>query len=124
MGKTKKILFVENDIPSVKVIKFYLQNEYEIDYAYNGIDALKLVNEKKYTVILMDIDLGEGMNGLKTAHEIRNVPGYKDIPIVAVTAYAMRGDQENFLANGCTHYISKPFLKNELLSLLKSITSL
>ena len=60
----------------------------------------------------MDIGL-KGMSGLDAAQEIKKLPGYKDTPIVAVTAYAMVGDKEKFLEGGCTHYISKPFDINE-----------
>ena len=122
MEKNKNILLVENDYLSNSVVKFYLQNNYDVDYALDGMTALKLVNEKKYSVILMDIDLGPGMNGLEVISKIKKLPQYKNIPIVAVTAYAMRGDKEKFLECGCSYYISKPFLKDELLSLLNSIT--
>jgi two-component system, cell cycle response regulator DivK len=118
----KKILLVENDIPSIKVIKYFLHEDYDVDHALNGISALKLVKEKKYSVILMDIGLGPGINGLEVISTIKNLPGYKNVPIVAVTAHAMSGDKEKFLEHGCSHYISKPFFKNELLSLLNSIT--
>jgi two-component system cell cycle response regulator DivK len=70
----------------------------------------------------MDIGLGPGMNGLEVISRIKNLPEYKNVPIVAVTAHAMRGDKEKFLKHGCSNYISKPFLKEELLSLVKSIT--
>jgi CheY-like chemotaxis protein len=121
MGIKKNILLVENDIPSKIVIMHFLQNEYEVDHAIDGITALKLIEKKQYSVILMDIDLGPGMDGLEAVNAIKKIPGYSDIPIVAVTAYAMIGDKEKFLAKGCTHYISKPFIKPELLSLLKDI---
>ncbi len=121
MGINKKILLVENDIPSQVVINYFLQDDYAVDHAADGKTALQLIEKNKYSVVLMDIDLGPGMNGLEAANEIRKIEGYKDIPIVAVTAYAMKGDKEKFLRNGCTHYISKPFIKTELLTLLKNI---
>ena len=121
MGKNKKILLVENDVQSVKVIKYFLHEDYDVDHAFDGISALKLIKENKYSVILMDINLGLGMNGLEVISKIKNLPGYKNVPIVAVTAHAMSGDKEKFLEYGCSHYLSKPFFKNELLSLLTSI---
>ena len=122
MGKNKNILLVENDIPSINVIKHFLHEDYDVDHALDGISALKMLKEKKYSVILMDINLEPGMNGLEVVSKIKNLPEYKNIPIVAVTAHAMHGDKEKFLENGCSDYISKPFLKNELLSLINSIT--
>ena len=69
----------------------------------------------------MDIDLGFGMNGLEVTQKIKELKGYKNIPIIAVTAYAMLGDREKFLSAGCTHYIAKPFDKFALVDLLDSI---
>ena len=112
------LLLVENDIPSVEIIKIYLQNKYNIDSAVDGLTALKMVAEKKYSAILMDIDLGFGMNGIEVAQKIRKLEGYENIPIIAVTAYAMMGDKEKFLNAGCTHYIAKPFDRNALIDLL------
>ena len=68
----------------------------------------------------MDINL-KGMNGLETVSRIREIKGYENTPIVAVTAYAMMGDKEKFLSVGCTHYISKPFFKKDLVDLLTDI---
>ena len=112
------LLLVENDIPSIDIIKIYLQNKYNIDSAVNGLTALNMIGEKKYSAILMDIDLGFGMNGIEVAQKIRKIEGYENIPIIAVTAYAMMGDKEKFLNAGCTHYIAKPFDRHALIDLL------
>ncbi len=117
----KNILLVENDDMSINVILFFLKNDYKVDVAKDGITALQMIKEKKYSAILMDIDLGVGMNGLEIANRINEFPEYKNVPVVAVTAYAFQRDKENFLAQGCTHYISKPFKKDELIILLKNI---
>ncbi len=118
----KNILLVENDDMSIKLILYFLKNLYHIDVAKDGITALKMVKEKKYSAVLMDIDLGPCINGLEVVNKIIGFQEYKDVPIVAVTAYASKGDENEFLAHGCNYYISKPFQKNKLLSLLNSIT--
>ena len=123
MVEKKNILLVENDIYSVKVIAYFLKDSFNVDHAPDGLTALKLAQSKKYSIILMDIDLGIGMNGLETANKINRIPGLENLPIVAVTAYALPGDREKFLAKGCTHYISKPFKKDEILTLLNDIIS-
>ena len=69
----------------------------------------------------MDINLGVGKTGLETTEIIRNMQGYKTIPVVAITAYAMVGDREKFLSQGFSHYISKPFDKNQIFTLVKQI---
>jgi CheY-like chemotaxis protein len=84
-----------------------------VDTAENGEKALQLVIKHKYDIILMDIVLGYGMNGIETTKEIRKIKGYAAIPIVAVTAYAMPEDKAKFISEGLTHYISKPFELSE-----------
>ena len=69
----------------------------------------------------MDISLRGELDGLMTTNILRKIPDYTSTPIIAVTAYAMVGDKEKFLNGGCSHYISKPFSKQELLFLLKKI---
>ena len=68
-----------------------------------------------------EVDLGFGMNGLEVAQKIKKITGYENVPIIAVTAYAMMGDKEKFLAAGCSHYIAKPFDKFALIDLLEDI---
>lgn len=117
----RNILLVENDLINSMIIKNYLINDYQVDTVVTGLEAIEKSLEKQYDVILMDINLGHGIDGLVTARKIRDKESYKNTPIVAVTAFAMDGDKEDFLKNGCTHYISKPFLKDELLGLIKRI---
>ena len=76
---------------------------------------------KIYDIILMDINLGKGMDGIQATQEIRKIKGYKKTPIVALTAYAREGDKEEFLAGGCTHYLGKPFTVKQLLDLIENI---
>jgi len=66
-------------------------------------------------LILMDINLGKSKNGLYATAEIRKLENYRTTPIIAMTAYAMAGDREEFISKGCTGYISKPFEKNQLI---------
>jgi CheY-like chemotaxis protein len=66
----------------------------------------------------MDINLRRGMDGIELTGLIRKMENYKSIPIIAVTAFAMGKEKEEFLKKGMTHYLSKPFVKNQLLHLL------
>jgi len=119
--KIKNILLVENDFVSAELIIMFLKNLYEVDLVEEGPEALSSVKGKKYDVILMDINLGEGMTGLEVTRKIRKIEGYSDIPIVAVTAFAMEGDEEEFMQSGCTHYLSKPFEKDDIINLLQKL---
>ncbi|MFH0736333.1 MAG: PAS domain S-box protein [bacterium] len=115
------ILYVEDDEINQNVIKLFVKNRYLIDVAADAKSALQLVEQKKYDIILMDINLGRGMNGIQVTKEIRNNPNYYKTPIVAVTAYTIGSDKTEFFKAGCTHYLAKPFLRNDLLNLLEEI---
>ena len=116
-----EILYVEDDIVAFNVVSRMLQDICTIEGAENSEEALKKVELKQYTAILMDINLKSGMDGSQTTTLIRKLKGYENIPIIAVTAFAMVGDKEEFLKAGCSHYISKPFSKKEIVSLVSEV---
>ena len=118
---TAKILYVEDDEISVKYVSTITKALYTIHSAKDSDEALNMIKQNKYDAILMDINLHRGMDGLELTKVIRKIDGYKSTPIVAITAFAMGHEKEEFLAKGMTHYLSKPFVKNQLLSLLESI---
>ncbi|GAB4290247.1 MAG: hypothetical protein Kow0098_08710 [Ignavibacteriaceae bacterium] len=115
------ILLVEDDEMNRNVISRYLKGFFHLDMAESGEEALKKADGKIFDLVLMDIGLGGNMNGLEVTKILRTKKGYENVPIVAVTAFAMVGDRERFIQHGCTHYISKPFTKNEIISLLNTI---
>jgi CheY-like chemotaxis protein len=115
------LLLVENDQPSRDVVKIFLKNVCNVECALNAMEALEKINGAEFDIILMDINLGGGMNGIELTRQIKNDKRYEQTPIIALTAYAMAGDKENFLAAGCTHYISKPFDKKTLIGLINKI---
>jgi PAS domain S-box-containing protein len=119
-----KILYVEDDPQTVYVVNLFLQDICHLDSAKDSIECIKKVRENKYTAILMDINLSKGLDGIQTTEIVRTIPGYEDIPIIAVTAYAMKGDKEEFLQKGCTHYISKPFNSKKLKEILIPLLTL
>jgi PAS domain S-box-containing protein len=112
------ILYIEDDPIAINIVEAFLKEYYNIDSVLSGSEGIVKAKNKLYDAILMDINLGKDMNGIETTQEIRNLSGYKDIPIIAVTAFAMVGDKDEFFAKGCTHYISKPFTKQDLQKIL------
>ena len=96
---------------------------YEITFAEDGEKALALIDKKQFDLIIMDINLGSGINGIEVTEKIRKTPGYQSVPIIAATAFAMLGDREEFLAVGFDHYISKPYLKKQLVELISDVFS-
>ncbi|KAB2908102.1 MAG: response regulator [Ignavibacteriales bacterium] len=114
-----EILLVEDNKENRDVMAHFLRKVGNVQTAEDGPSSVQKCNENKFDIILMDINLGLGMNGIEATKRIRQLPGYNSVPIVAVTAYAMAGDRETFMKNGCSHYISKPFTKKEFLSLVE-----
>jgi CheY-like chemotaxis protein len=119
--KRRSLLIVEDDDINLSVIVAFLSKEYDIDTATSGLEAIEKANAKKYDAVLMDINLGSGITGIEVTKELRNNADYANTPILAITAFAMEGDKEEFLAAGCTAYISKPFTRSEILALIKKI---
>lgn len=115
------ILLVEDDLASTDITKLFLRDICEVDVAHEGQEAIKMARKKKYPLVLMDIGLGKNMNGMQATAEIRKISGYENTPIGALTAYAMKGDREEFLDAGLTDYLSKPFEKLQLISWVKKL---
>jgi len=105
------ILVVEDNDDNAEIVRLYLKSRFQVDRARDGKSALKMISETPYQAVLMDINLGGGLDGLKIAREIRKHPMYNETPIIAITGYTMSGDKESILASGCTHYLPKPFTK-------------
>jgi len=116
-----KVLVVENDEGSKDITRLFIRKICQLEFAESGEEAIKMVNETNYDIILMDINLGIGMSGIDATKQIRKINGYKNTPIVALTGFAMRGDREEFIKAGCTHYLSKPFSKQGIIKLIKNI---
>jgi len=88
---------------------------YQVDVAYDGPSALDLVRRNAYDVALLDLKM-PGMDGLEATRLIRQMPEFVDLPIVFLTAKAMRGDRENSLKAGASGYITKPVNPDKLLA--------
>ncbi|HEX9251715.1 MAG TPA: PAS domain S-box protein, partial [Ignavibacteriaceae bacterium] len=114
MGKSKKVLVVDDDSATRKIVELFLRGEIELDSASNSKEASDMINNNFYSLILLDISLGKGISGVDLLQEIKSIPAYKNVPIIAVTAHAMVGDKEKFLSSGFDDYLSKPFAKKDL----------
>ena len=114
-----KILIIEDNEQNIYLMTFLLENSgYEIVQARNGKDGIRLAQEIKPNVILLDIQLPE-INGYQVAEELRKNESLGNIPIIAVTSYAMAGDKERILAAGATGYIEKPINPDTFISQLQ-----
>jgi signal transduction histidine kinase len=114
-------LLVDDDPFVYPVLKRYISEQVDMESSPNGGYGIKQCMNKQYDYVFMDINLGRGMDGKQTTQAIRKIKGYESIPIIALTAFAMVGDKEEFLAAGCSHYLSKPFGQEKIMNLLKEI---
>ena len=106
--KIKTILVVEDNELNMKLVKGLIKiGKYRMLEATDAESGIQLIREQRPDLVLMDIQL-PGMDGLSAAKIIKEDPLLKDIPIVAITSYAMQGDKEKALEAGCTGYIAKP----------------
>lgn len=104
----KTVLIVEDNELNMKLFRDLLQaHGYDTIESREGIEALRLARERKPNLILMDIQLPE-VSGLEVAKWIKEDEELKGIPIVAVTAFAMKGDEEKIRQGGCEAYLAKP----------------
>ena len=110
----KKILIVDDNQDNRElVVKILGKRGYILSEAVDGQDALDRALAEHPDLILMDISLPK-MDGYEVTRRLQGMDDYKDIPIIALTAHAMKGDREKALKAGCCDYISKPIDIREL----------
>ncbi len=117
----KKVLIVDDDIRNIFALTSVLErNNMQIVSAETGRDAIRLLQEvADVDIVLMDIMMPE-MDGIATMREIRKLPRLKNLPIIAVTAKAMKGDREKCIEAGAWDYLSKPVDTEQMLSVMKA----
>lgn len=105
---TRSVLIVEDNELNMKLFNDLLvAHGYKTIQTRNGFDALELARKHRPDLILMDIQLPE-VSGLEVTRWLKDDDSLREIPIVAVTAFAMKGDEERIRSGGCEAYISKP----------------
>lgn len=115
------VLIVEDNEANAALISMYLEEKFEVEKAMNGKMAIKLCTLNDYDLILMDINLGSEMDGIEATREIRKLPKNVGIPVVAVTGYATDQEKQAILQHGLDDYISKPFNKKDLFSVINRV---
>jgi two-component system, cell cycle response regulator DivK len=102
------VLVVDDNPTNLKLLSYVLSSQgYDVQTAADGSMALEAVRNRRPRLILMDLQL-PGMDGLEVTRRLKADPATRGIVILAVTAYAMKGDEERALAAGCDGYIAKP----------------
>ena len=111
----KTVLYIEDNFHNRRIVRKILQSRgYTVVEAEDGVTGLDMVNELKPPLVLLDIGLPL-MDGLEVVARIKANKELCTIPVIALTASAMRGDRERFLAAGCDDYLSKPVQALELI---------
>jgi two-component system cell cycle response regulator DivK len=116
----KTVLVVEDNELNMKLFHDLLQSRgYNILQTRNGLEAIDIAREHRPDLILMDIQLPE-VSGLEVTKWIKEDDDLRGIPVIAVTAFAMKGDEERIRQGGCEAYLSKPISVATFLSTVKS----
>ena len=111
----EKILLIEDNAVNRDLIQFLLESKgYLVREAATAEEAFEILKTQRPDLIVMDIQL-PGMDGLEATKKLKENPATRDIPVVAVTSYAMKGDRESAAAAGCVGYITKPIDKTTFL---------
>ena len=107
-AKSKTVMIVEDNELNMKLFRDLLEaHGYRTEGTSNGFEALDLVRKLRPDLVLMDIQLPQ-VSGLEVTRWIKDDPELRSIPVVAVTAFAMKGDEERIREGGCEAYLSKP----------------
>jgi CheY-like chemotaxis protein len=105
---------VEDNPLNMRLMRMTLRGKgYTLIEASNGEEALDKAVKEKPDLIIMDMQLPT-ISGIEATQRLRKIPKLSRIPVIAVTAYAMKGDQEKFIEAGCDAYLSKPINTREL----------
>ena len=111
-----KILLIEDNEVNRRLAGFLLRSQdYQVREATSAIDAFEILKTEQVDLIVMDIQL-PGMDGLEATTKLKAEPATANIPVIAVTSYAMAGDREKALAAGCSGYVTKPIDKTIFLA--------
>ncbi|MGE3746178.1 MAG: response regulator [Sphingomonadaceae bacterium] len=116
---SRRILVVEDQEDNRQIIRDMLSaSDYELADAENGVEALASVAKPKPDLILMDIQLPI-MDGYEATRRIKAQPAMKDVPIIAVTSYALSGDEQKARDAGCDDFVPKPYSPRQLLAKIR-----
>lgn len=119
--KVPEIMIVEDNDTNARLIAAYLENAAKLEIVTDGVTAILTAKKKLFDIVLMDINLGPGIDGLETTAKLRRIPGYEKTPVIAVTGYTMAADKEKMLTHGCDYFLPKPFTQEELRLMIDKI---
>ena len=114
-----RVLYVEDNFQNKRLVrKILTARGYDVLEAEDGLSGIEVATQELPDLILMDMSL-PGIDGIEATQRLKTQASTAHIPVVALTANAMRGDRERFLAAGCDDYLPKPISTAELLEILR-----
>lgn len=108
MTKDAKLLIVEDDELNQKLYKAVLSKEFDTTICGNDVQFYDTLSKNKFDIFLIDLALGKGEDGISLIKKLRQMDEYKSTPIIVVTAYAFKKDEDTAMAAGATKFIRKP----------------
>ncbi|MDH7605670.1 MAG: response regulator, partial [Melioribacter sp.] len=118
LHRKPKILSIEDNLLNAELVSLFLRDICDVDSAHNYSQAIEKIKNNKYEAILVDINLGSGPSGIDFAKEIKKYPEYKNLPLIAITGYALLRDEKKLLNDGFDYYLAKPYDKEDLINIL------
>ncbi len=119
-----KILYVEDHLESALLVRTLLKGKCEVFFTETYEETIDFLKDNQVDLILLDINLPGKKDGVDLVKDLRNDEKFKNMPIIALTAYALAGDRERLLEAGCDEYISKPMSKRELFDKIQKFVKL
>ena len=119
----KRILVIEDNTETQLILKIYLRDFYDVDLAETGIEGIKKIKKNDYALIVLDINLPGEIDGDDVIKKIRTDPDLRSIPVLVVTAYALKGDKEKYLNMGASGYLAKPIDKKDILETVQGLVT-
>ncbi len=116
-----RLLVVEDNLDTQKLLEYQLRTHFSLTLARGIDEALQAAADARFDLFILDINLGEKRTGIYLLQRLHEMPAHRDTPALALTAYALPGDREHFLKLGFHAYMSKPFLREDLLQTIRNV---
>jgi PAS domain S-box-containing protein len=122
VGRSRpRVLVLEDNRDARVLLQKFLADRYEVAVTSREDQALEAARRQQFDVVLMDINLGGNRTGVEALRALRHLSQYEQVPVVALTAYAISGDRERFLSQGFDGYLGKPLTRNELYQVIAQV---
>jgi len=119
-SKKNKILLVEDNTETQLIIKVNLRDSYDVEITNNADDAISLIKNNSFDLVLLDINLGNGKDGRHVLNMINKEPDYSILPVIIITAYDIKEEEKDLLLKLSCDYLEKPLDKKVLLNSIGS----